>query len=217
MNIKERPILFSAPMVRAILAGTKTQTRRVVRPQPSRGMELWGSESEPQDGEFTFSGNGNELFVKCPYGAVGSRLWVRETWQVWTEFDGIKASDLPEEMRARLNYPADGNVWDARLRPSLHMPRWASRITLEITKIRVERLNDISNEDAAAEGAYGAVLSKTRLMDEAARFERRVFQSGSPVVTRRAEFAALWESINGEGSWDKNPWGWVIEFKRVAS
>lgn len=214
---KERPIIFSSTMVRAILEERKFQTRRVIKPQPlphANDVTL----DRLSCGTARFAGRiGNAVpdqLIYCPHGMIGDRLWVRETWSTVGLFDDAKPSDLDPRGVGSIRYHADGKQ-SGKLRPSIFMPRWASRITLEIEDIRVERLNDISNEDAAAEGAHGAVLSKARLMDEAARFERRVFQSSSPVVTRRAEFAALWESINGKGSWEANPYVWCISFRRV--
>ena len=149
-HAKERPIIFSGPMIRAILEGRKTQTRRIVKP--------------------------NCLSKLSPYGRTGDRLWVRETWGHNPEGPGyVYRSDGDFDMKFH------GDRW----RPSIHMPRWASRITLEVTGVRVERLQDINEEDALAEGVEHA-------------------------------FRSLWESINGPGSWDANPWVWVVEFRRVS-
>lgn len=164
--MKERPIIFSAPMVRAILAGTKVQTRFV---------------------------------LGCPYGQPGDRLWVREAWARDDE-DGqlMYRADVGRDLCA--------DAW----RPSIHMPRWASRITLEVTAVRVERLQDISEADAQAEG----VIPKWepgcsgRLMDAFGGFSFRPAASA---------YAELWEQINGPGAWDANPWVWVVEFKRVTA
>jgi len=175
-ELKERPILFSAPMVRAILDGRKTQTRRVVKPQP----------------------NADNWTGKCRYGQRGDRLWVRETWQSLVIHDGLSPSDIP--VGADIQYPATYDGWVSKRRPSIHMPRWASRITLEITGIRVERLQDISENDAVAEG----VEFWTPTVDV------------DPVPSPRPAYRLLWESINGAGSWGLNPWVFVIEFKRVT-
>lgn len=216
--MKERPILFSAPMVRALLAGTKTQTRRAVKiTHRTPGLE---SCLEPPAGLKTRPGLAAEL---CPYGKPGDRLWVRETWQYydWTEegepcirFSADNATSWPEpgldtwadrlvdvwEALSRSeNYSIDNRARDRRWRPSIHMPRWASRILLEVTAIHVERLQDISEEDATAEGVD--------------------FAGHSPEILRDywpdERFSMLWETINGDGSWNSNPWVWVVEFKRV--
>lgn len=173
---KERPILFSAPMVRAILDGRKTQTRRVVKDNHLRGCQ-------PED----------YLLSLCPYGQRGDRLWVRETWQTWKEFDRVRPANISNQ--AEIQYPATYDGWDSRIRLPIHMPRWASRITLKITGVRVERLQDISRGDAMAEGCP--------------------FANTADGPNPRQWYADLWEQINGEGSWDANPWVWVIEFKRV--
>ncbi len=174
----ERPILFSAPMVRAILEGTKTQTRRVVK-EAAHGKSR-----------------------ACPYGAVGDRLWVRATCAIVGSTDPghvlYRASGYKEEcQRLRLeNCPPEDQV---RWRPSIHMPRWASRISLEITGARVERLQEISVEDCIAEG-----LSTNSREHDAE-------------VHLRDQWKDLWSAINGADSWNANPWVWVIEFKRVES
>lgn len=200
----ERGILFSAPMVRALLAGTKTQTRRAVKPQPIMrdGEPIWPKDARRPKGRG---------FEDCPYGRPGDRLWVRETW-CQTSTHGIVCR-------------ADGEISDefGPWKPSIHMPRWASRITLEITDVRVERLQEISEADAIAEGIE-------RLKDHPLGFpvwKVCDHQDGTPGVEvldyvgrdwtkdpRRA-YQALWLSINGPGSWDANPWVWVIEFRRI--
>ena len=182
--MKERPILFSAPMVRAILSGAKTQTRRIVKNAHMMSV----------DGELV------PIAAFCPYGQPGGRLWVRETF----------ACVCTQEMRY-VEYKADRSLADfdgydnpagGRWRPSIHMPRWASRITLEITDVRVERLQDISEADAVAEGARPtlAPLDTVRL---------------GAAGTAKEGFRQIWESINGPGSWDANPWVWAIEFKKL--
>ena len=176
--VKERPILFSGPMVRAILDGRKTQTRRIVKPQPAAAPSV----------------NKAQYWVGCPYGGVGTRLWVRETWR------SISSGTREGGFDYRANDPSASGVGFTAWKPSIHMPRVASRITLEITAVRVERLKDISAEDAKAEGisnVFDAVfLGKARSVEAAC-------------------YATLWESINGEGSWAVNPWVWVVEFKKV--
>ncbi|WP_395275112.1 hypothetical protein V1577_20235 [Enterobacter bugandensis] len=190
----ERGMIFNGEMVRAILDGRKTQTRRIIkdctvgRDPISKFIQI-GKKfigCYPEDVP--------ELIRECcPYGVPGDRIWVRETWAE----AGASAPDLK---LYRANYPAHvpahyENVppaEDVRWTPSIHMPRWASRILLEITDVRVEQLNDISEEDARSEGISG---SSARDVKEA--------------------YAALWRSIYGSDSWRANPWVWVIEFKRI--
>ena len=209
--MKERPILFSAPMVCAILEGRKTQTRRVVKPQPNRGSELTRMQDGYADGfiraVFAQDDEPNAYGIKCPFGQHGDRLWVRETWCVGSLFDDFAPRDLSpptENSRLALDYAADAKrIWgpedQGRWRPSIHMPRWASRITLEITSVRVERLQDISDFDAYQEGAPSKAGTIT----------------GPYCMSYKEGFRALWESIYGPGSWGANPWVWVLEFKRV--
>jgi len=186
----ERPILFSAPMVRALLSGTKTQTRRVVKNPPS----IWTIHSIQEQ--------------RCPYGQAGDRLWVRETWAKWGRDDqcGEGPSQTHEPIYRADSYPWD---WGDKWRPSIYMPRWASRITLEIIAVRVERLQDISSADAIAEGIEPC----------ASGGEWRNYLDSAPnrdALTPRVSYRSLWESINGPGSWAANPWVWVVEFKRMA-
>lgn len=197
--MKERPILFSAPMVRAILEGRKTQTRRVVKHAPAP----WNAEHTAWD------------MTCCPYGQPGDRLWVRETWGAHFMWDDVPPSGIPNDGKACLFYMADGfstggcsQTRRDKWRPSIHMPRWASRITLEIAGVRVERLQDISEKDAQAEGAMY-------------HDGRGIGHSGwrhdykDVHVDARSSFYRLWQEINGPGSWDANPWVWVVEFKRI--
>ena len=193
----ERPILFSAPMVRAILAGTKTQTRRAVK-----GMALEWLRPDGFTPEFTAAPE-NGL---CPYGQPGDRLWVRETFaegihQMAEVNHWAYAADLFGEQQ-RL-----GDRW----KPSIHMPRVASRITLEITGVRVERLQAISQEDARAEGVHRNVdgLWSGGAWKHIAQPNRYSDPCNA--------FCDLWASINGGESWDANPWVWVVEFKRVTA
>jgi hypothetical protein len=207
--MKERPILFSAPMVRAILEGRKTQTRRLVKididPKVGRFSEadpsgFWGFPPEHLEPWPT-------QCIHCPHGIKGDRLWVRETWQ-FCDYDGPGG-----EPATCFVYRADGETEDKRRGwiPSTQMPRWASRITLEITGVRVERLQDISNDDCVAEGIT-AIGKGVRLADgiyaQAGRYENKA-------STVRQLFSELWTEINGPGSWLFNPWVWVLEFRRV--
>lgn len=216
--IKERPILFSSPMVRALLAGQKTQTRRQVKPQPTLlhriayehtdGTVACACSDHPQ-----LSHGAKMDCVWCPYGKTGDRLWVRETFYI-DNFDymGPLPKEKPGDLGDYLYYRADGECCDQipecacsevgkpRWRPSIFMPRWASRITLEITGVKVERLNDISRTDAEEEG-----FTETE-WDSAGR---------TMVNSPGTNFRYLWEKINGKGSWDANPWVWAVSFRRA--
>lgn len=240
--MRERPILFSAPMVRAILDGRKTQTRRVVKPVP----DLVTNDGVPA----CFTARDAELgrlgeVIPSPYGQQGDRLWVRETWG----YRGCRSSypanthdalvhyhaddsrrEIPfatsDEMnqtmpRQAIKYPPgfdeldedeqrwkEGELlsawWERKKKiPSIHMPRWACRLVLEITGVRVERLHDIRLRDARAEGCQVREIS--------------LFGADEPQRDRigRIHFQTLWESVNGAGAWHANPWVWVIDFKRV--
>ncbi len=212
-DVVTRPILFSGPMVRALLDGRKTQSRRIVKSKdsdPSRCITLpmlmqGVYEWRQQDGRwFGIEGYDTLVFCDCPYGEVGQRLWVRETWMPFDDDHQIvdckyayAASTTLDGEDIRKEYIRLGRKY--QWRPSIHMPRKASRITLEITGIRIERLNAISSADAEDEGVtlFG---EDNRIGDET------LYQAG---------FRKLWESINGVGSWKQNPWVWVIEFKVV--
>ncbi len=207
---KERPILFSAPMVRAILDGRKTQTRRIVNPQPFAGksdeamrarfIEL-GALGRDESLTALLNGARNAGFidVKCPYGKPGDRLWVRETWS----HDAASVEQCRAKYEDAMGGPCYGPYYRAtecapdtlRWIPSIHMPRWASRINLGITSVRVERLQDISRGDCMAEGCPFPNMAES---------------------DPKKWYADLWDSINGNGAWDKNPWVWVVEFKRVT-
>jgi hypothetical protein len=235
-----KPILFSAEMVRAILEGKKTQTRWVmkVHPWPDATVEVGpyhlhriDRNGESQPGPASFGAiwdhqdivNGGDAGLRCPYGAPGDLLWVRETFCAhWGEpphdapqsYRIVTGDELPpiEQENGDLYQPVSSDVmtvWygaqgDKPLhmewKLSIHMPRWASRITLRITDIRVERLQDISEDDAKAEGCDSAVWE-----DEA----------GNGVNSYRESFALLWDEIKGPGAWDENPWVWVVAFERV--
>lgn len=180
--MKEKPIIFSPPMVRAILEGRKTQTRRVVKPN-----HMVMDHGEDVAGQCINAGY-IPCLPLCPYGKPGDRLWVRET-HLPKASGTIYRADFSEVEAAGLGGMYGG--W----KPSIHMPRWASRILLEIVRVRVERLKACNEVDAISEGAKWAACGSP--------------QEGS----HRAGFAELWESINGPGSWDANPWVWVVEFK----
>jgi hypothetical protein len=189
--MKERPILFNGEMVRAILEGRKTQTRRIVK-------DCYLTGGPPED----------YLLSRCPYGQPGDRLWVRETF-AWPndQVTIYRANWREDAMRRGLDHiPKDDS--GIRWNPSIHMPRWASRISLEITNVRVEQLNEISEEDAIAEGI-------DRESGEYEGYFRDYREPDAITKNARLSYIGLWESINGAGSWDANPWVWVIEFQRV--
>lgn len=200
--MKERPILFSAPMVRAILAGTKTQTRRALAPDlfmSSGGAVVRMASAGPATTGIREA--------HCPYWREpGDRLYVKETghWKTGDVFYRAGTEHYSAEMANAAALVALGGD-RMRWQPAIHMPRWASRITLEITGVRVERLQDISEADAKAEGIE-------------ARYDewRNYGNPMAPCIRPRTSFATLWASINGPGSWDANPWCWVIEFRRVS-
>ena len=220
-NSKERGMIFNGPMVKAILSGQKTQTRRIVKNVSSDSCMTLKEPSKNRDGIYTHVMDAPKHGL-CPFGAVGDRIWVRETWGVVShelDEDGRIQPWNPDRPATAIQempfgngyysghaiYAADGDfTWgdddgyeDERSywKPSIHMPREASRISLEITGVRVERLNDISEEDAKAEGAPTecCVIGDKHFLG----------------------FRSLWKSIYGEESWQDNPWVWVIEFKRV--
>jgi len=214
--VKERPILFSGEMVRAILDGRKTQTRRMVKPQPVKfPPEIHCAKWLDYDG---FNKPGFYAYAEgaekakgfwrdnCPYGQPGDRLWVRESfWVVEREGQGVGVPFLlyEDEMGMEPNESAPyREAWGLKFghKPSIHMPRWASRITLEITGVRVERLQGISEADCIAEGCSGG-------HDSIHGYQF----SAQP----KEHFWKLWESINGQGSWEANPYVWVIQFERI--
>ncbi len=208
--MSERPILFSAPMIRAILAGTKTQTRRAVKPQPEHpDVGKWLMLMLDDEGEDLYLHGGALLprAIRCPYGKAGDRLWVRETFMhapadyCWQASVSVPSRPAVTTYRADVPGNSGGQGWS----PSMHMPRWASRITLEITGVRVERLQDISEADAMAEGVVEC--------------SNGVFDGGGPAMGPTAQHAyfRLWESIYGPDSWAENPFVWRIAFQRVEA
>lgn len=220
-TIKERPILFAGPMVRAILAGRKTQTRRIVKPQPTvdpdgsirfpwatffsggnvhtwgrdgTGGQNWNASEYPDENKFNAALRRTPYADPSPYGVPGDRLWVRES--------------LAETYGGLTHYLADGTTvkrdgelvdmpWDypKEIRPSIHMPRWASRLYLAIVSVRIERVQEISRGDAMAEGCP---ISNMAAGPSPCRWYRQ-----------------LWNTINGPGSWESNPWVWAVSFKRI--
>jgi hypothetical protein len=190
--------LFSGPMVRAILDGSKTQTRRVAK-------DLIGFTSSGQP--LTVRG-GDPCEYARPYGAPGDRLWAREKF---LEADSPRRSDGYGCPVYAADY-SDSDIPNTRWRPSIHMPRWASRILLEIVSVRVERLQDISEADALAEGIDTGELCARQYL-----YDTGLAGSGADGrATPISMFKELWQSINGADSWDANPWVWVIEFRRLT-
>jgi len=190
--MKERPILFKTEMVQAVLSGKKTQIRRVVKYIPALGdAEDWCHKRNKRSlilGDYT---------RYCPYGMPGDRLWVREAWSAPAWYDKNKPSEIPRD--AKILYksfqdPDADTIYDyERWRPSIHMPRWMSRITLTIKSVRIDRLHYITAEDALSEGIFH-----------------------NPINCPRSEFAWLWDSINEKNGvgWYTNPYVWVVEFEK---
>lgn len=224
----ERGMIFNGEMVRAILDGRKTQTRRPIKPQPTltKGSSfswkgnLYGSGSDDRETNINFA------HVACPFGKSGDRIWVRETFSCIGNEDGhpvdadgnlcnredaqciYRASAIQKPNNYGLWTSPDGFDFDGAWTPSIHMPRWASRITLEITRVRVERLNSISEEDAQADGVQPA----GELLPD---YPDTYLTPAGDFATAKVAFQCLWESIYGDDSWQANPWVWVIEFKRI--
>ncbi|MDP8801364.1 hypothetical protein QZQ15_25550 [Serratia marcescens] len=221
--MKERPVIFNGEMVRAILDGRKTQTRRVMAVQPESNqfglLRITDSTKRSDIGKYHWAESNatgthqRSALFSCPFGQVGDRLWVRETFQgplipedELSEYLGANPDKF--QSPAYCEYAADGGAKPEYVdsdentrygwRPSIHMPRWASRMTLEITAVRVERLNDISEEDAKAEGVKAGV------------------SPGHEHMMHQVAFRELWQSIYSEESWGANRWVWVIEFRRVG-
>ncbi len=226
--MKERPVIFNSEMVRAILDGRKTQTRRLV-PEWQRPKHYPENDDDPHynwmavaqsDRRWGYGvfGETEEACAKelstmapCPFGNAGDRLWVRETFAA---FDADwkhpgKPHDLKDGPWPNVVYPASvAKIPDRTCRPSIHMPRWASRILLEITAVRVERLNDISESDAKSEGVKPAG-------DMLPDYPDTFLTPKGDFATAKVAFQRLWQSIYGEEGWAANPWVWVIEFRRV--
>lgn len=236
--MKERPILFQAEMVQAILRGEKTQTRRIVKLPRGMSEPLELDERDKPVAIYDLSGCFSE--VRCPYGTPGDRLWVQEAWgwrgsrTTWNEKDrpiedyfiqygaddsrqefrrgeghlsDVKPYEKPPGLPSQRPRKPDEDDFDRNSyltsfwrswRPAIYMPRWASRITLEVTGVRLEELHEISEADAKAEGT-GHWLEET----------------GVAFITLQRAYAALWDRVNGEGAWQSNPYVWVVEFKRV--
>lgn len=195
---RERPILFNDQMVRAILEGRKTVTRRVVKDTGFYAIDaaIHGNEVALRERE--------ALSTRCPFGQPGDRLWVRETWGLQVRSYGGGAGEFivyratnPDAIYCR---SSEGREYPVKWKPSIHMHRHSSRILLEITAVRVERLHDITEDQAIAEGIDTHPMGFY----------------GNGCITAGGAFLELWESINGDGRWAANPWVWVVEFKRVT-
>ena len=224
--MKERPILFNAEMVKAIIKGRKTMTRRIVKMHHSKGCP-WAYNKNDNSGyewieaDPDFSGWDYRQpcrCINCPYSIPGDRLWVRETyyrygfwkknglteagkqkWKFFARSPVVKYYDNPPDFIKPNSYRE--TAWYKR--PSIFMPRWASRITLEITRVRVERLQEITEEDAAKEGLQDWYPDPKK-------------PNGAPYMTNKRRFQDLWDSINGKKCpWNSNPWVWCISFRRV--
>lgn len=217
--MKERGILMSAPMARALMAGTKTQTRRAVRKQ-------FGADATPAEVAATtpegwqVSGHSGLWWddggaciddaVRCPYGQPGVRLWVREAHRL-VDCTCTETCRVPGQVWYEADASGYGGASLNRLRPSIHMPRWASRITLEVVSVRVERLQAISEADARAEG-----IETNAAWPGGFYRDYSLAQDGDVrALPPRKSYRSLWESINGAGSWDANPWVWAVEFRRL--
>jgi len=241
--MKARPILFSGAMVRALLASTKTQTRRIIKPQPHHGPV--GTMVHLGDGGWAMDDGDLSGHWQCPYGDPGDLLIVRETFRLAAEFDDRKPTLA--RPNSPVHYEADGRADEGwgKTRVSIHMPRWASRMTLEITEVRVERLQDISESDAVAEGIYRSTpddedrawfhayreeqTSEPPSQADLDQFNEGVWKApgirqgwGSTQAERDQDqwfpnapgaYGLLWKAINGPESWDANPWVWAISFK----
>ena len=244
--MKERPILFSAPMVRALLDGSKTQTRRVVKPQPPAAVKDFCTYHHPEPGLWFYGWDEAdkslmEWCVKSRHGQPGDRLWVKETFCPIYPQDPSYNGGRPIEYDYAATYTHGDRLGDSlgikkRWKPSIHMPRAASRITLEIVSVRVERLQDISEDDARAEGCErlnddepGYVYREdhdwkicpkcggTRLHNALGSNLGVIFDVDClECNTYVKRYRHLWQSINGDGSWDLNPHVWVVEFKVVT-
>ena len=220
---RERPILFSTPLIPRLLDGSKTQTRRLLKPQPIRGKvvnregwhwdptrynhHIWHDEEDQNTGDWA-----KWFLGMCPYGRVGDVLWVREAWCGEVHPATSKLIYNDDGNTYRVLYRADGHevykddgdgfvefnkdgTAASPWRPSIHMPRWASRIDLEITEVRVERVNQISHRDALAEGVDYDVSK----------------EGGAPVPS----FARQWDQLHGPGAFERGDWCWVLSFRRI--
>lgn len=218
---KMRPILFSTEMVRAILAGRKTQTRRMVKRDLAN--HYFQSLVHHTTGKFTFVENGNYnpkeydvVEIKCPYGAVGDVLWVREKFRYSDDLD--EPYDYYEDFIDKY-IPEEVERSKGTWKPSIHMPREAARLFLKITDIRVERLQDISEADAVAEGIENFMDKDDKLPIYrnylATRKDLEIDAYSHCANGPEDSFRSLWQKINGPDSWEANPWVWVVQFERI--
>lgn len=213
--MKERGIIFNGAMVRVILSGKKTQTRRAIT---AKTLHLFDVAAKVGECHHLNSGDPaderSQPYYRqfCPFGQPGDRLWVRETFAhgLCTKSTlAYKATHKPEDLE-------DGWFEKIKWTPSIHMPRWASRITLEITDVRVERLNSISEEDAINEGMSFTDYGLDRFNQQRAGWlSKKSSKHEECLQSARSAFGNLWESIYGQESWQANPWVWVIQFQLV--
>lgn len=201
--MKQTPILFSTPMVKALLDGRKTQTRRILKDQPVKAKAHDGFSflNVPKIGPIWDAKN------KCPYGQPGDLLWVRETWYNDAGFGSpiyyYRADGEFDELFVRHKL---GQVGPFKWKPSIYMPKAAARIWLRITDVRVERLQDISEDDAEAEGI---------LIDDEGLMCFDYINKTMRHIVPEESYKSLWESINGPESWDANPWVWVVSSEKT--
>ncbi len=196
--MREHPLLMKGPLVRATLEGRKTQTRRPIK-MPPHGVEPYApGYADGALWNYSFT----EVIARCPLGRAGDRLWVRETW-AWPGEEGFiyRADQWAEDMVSK--WRADPNYPQVKWSPSIHMPRRACRLVLPLVSVRVQRVQDITEEDARAEGLW---RTENGWADGA---------TGYDVTSARAAFRELWASIYGQKSWDANPWVWVAEWKEI--
>ena len=225
--MKITPMLFNDEMVRAIVDGRKTQTRRIVKPRRGWPIDFiggvgswddpscWGFESE--SGEFwTLQADEGEHQIPCPYGKPGDLIYVRETFGEWPAADSDRREDS-------MIYRATDDDWECRMfnwKASIHMPRWASRLTLKIKSVRIERLQDISEEDAKAEGVSPNCVLKDHSEcgdhhGEYIRYANPMDWDDAPAYSATESFQTLWDAINGLDSWDANSWVWRVEYEPI--
>jgi hypothetical protein len=222
--MKEIPILYSTPMIQAKLAGRKTQTRRLVKyPIADRPAGYAYAQVAIVDGSAHFTWKDfpehKGVFIKCPYGQPGDLLWARETWTlldttrtvIYTRSKGF--SEKPKVM-----YRADGDVKGFKWKPSIHMPKFAARIWDRVVSIRVERLQDITEDDAIAEGIEELLQSRAQRAENGRMFrdyskKPEMFNDGLSAVK---SYQSLWTKINGPGSWQNNEWVWVVVTENIS-
>lgn len=217
--MKEIPILFSTPMVQAILTGRKTQTRRLaeVPVHDHYGTDImdWGLSKHPyqKEGKWLYNVQSdvdscNTFELKAKYGQSGDLMWVRETWRYEMGYIG----EWPHQEPVGYVYKADEDQYEGKYRPSIHMPKEAARIWLQVTDVRIERLRDISEHGAIAEG-----VEKRPGTGRSTQFDYKHYAYElSYDVDAKVSFRTLWEKINGADSWQANPWVWVISFKVLS-